>query len=88
MAAISYSESTPLPSEVGTPHPSPPRRRRSAPPRGTPSPRSGRWQPSAAAPSPPGNTRTDAALRRWTARASGRLGGAKPRLLDYPLTSS
>lgn len=65
----SYSASTPLPSAVGTLRPSPPHRRQSAPPRDTPSLRSGRWPPSAAAPSPPGNTQTDAGLRRWTARA-------------------
>lgn len=70
-----YSESTPLPSVEGTLHPSPPRRRQSEPPRDTPSLRSARWPPSAAAPSPPGNTQTDVGLRRWIARASGRLSG-------------
>lgn len=69
----SYSVSTLLPFEVGTLHPSPPRRRPSTPPRDTLSLHSGRWPPSAAAPSPLGNIRTDAGHRRSTARALGRL---------------
>lgn len=73
----SYSVSTPLPSAEGTLRPSPPRHRRSEPPRDTPSRHSGRWPPSAAAPSPPGNIRTDAGRRRSTARASGRLWGKR-----------
>ena len=64
MMKDSYSVSTPLPSVAGTLHPSPPRRHQSAPPRDTPSLRSERWPPSAAAPSPPGNTQTDAGPRR------------------------
>lgn len=69
----SYSVSTPLPFVVGTLHPSLPRRRPSTPPHDTLSLRSGRWPPSAAAPSPLGNIRTDAGHRRSTAHALGRL---------------